>query len=83
MSLYRYDDTLGGFNYDVIREIARQKGLPLKFHPLTNISQGLDGLDSHKYDILVADVAPDYRHAGQGDIYRAVVSRQAGARADA
>lgn len=57
MSLYRYDDTLGGFNYDVIREIARQKGLPLKFHPLTNISQGLDGLDSHKYDILVADVA--------------------------
>lgn len=57
MSLYRYADTLGGFNYDVIREIARQKGLPLKFHPLTNITQGLEGLDSHKYDILVADVA--------------------------
>lgn len=57
MSLYRYDDTLGGFNYDVIREIAAQKGWPLKFHPLTNISQGIEGLDSHKYDILVADVA--------------------------
>lgn len=57
MSLYRYADTLGGFNYDVIREIARQKGLPLKFHPLTNITRGLEGLDSHKYDILVADVA--------------------------
>lgn len=57
MSLYRYADTLGGFNYDVIRQIAAQKGVPLKFHPLTNISQGLEGLDSHKYDILVADVA--------------------------
>lgn len=57
MSLYRYADTLGGFNYDVIRAIAERKGLPLKFHPLTNISQGLEGLDSHKYDILVADVA--------------------------
>lgn len=57
MSLYKYGDTLGGFNYDLIREIAAGKGMKLKFHPLSTLALGLDGLAEGKYDIIVADVA--------------------------
>lgn len=57
MSLYRYADTLGGLNYDIIRMIAAQKGWQLKFHPLTTLSQGIDGLKTGVYDIVVADMA--------------------------
>lgn len=57
LSLYRYADTLGGFNYDTFRAIAARKGWEVKFHPLSTLSQGLKGLDESKYDVVVADVA--------------------------
>lgn len=67
MSLYRYADTLGGFNYDMLRHVAATGGLTLKFHPLTAISDGLDGLDSGLYDIVVADLPST---ASYGEKYR-------------
>ncbi|MCM1336309.1 MAG: transporter substrate-binding domain-containing protein [Candidatus Amulumruptor caecigallinarius] len=57
MSLYRYADTLGGFNYDVMRAVATEAGMDVKFHPLTTVSQALEGLREGRYDVVVADVA--------------------------
>lgn len=67
MSLYRYADTLGGFSYDMIRHIAGENGLTLKFHPLTALSDGLRGLNTGLYDIVVADLPST---ASYGNEYR-------------
>ncbi len=67
MSLYRYADTLGGFSYDMIRHIASDNGLTLKFHPLTALSEGLNGLNTGLYDIVVADMPST---ASYGSEYR-------------
>ncbi len=56
LSLYRYADTLGGFNYDALRSMVRQNGMALKFHPMVSLTQGMDGLESGLYDIIVADM---------------------------
>ncbi len=57
LSIYRYGDTLGGFNYDMLRLISRNENIPLKFHPLTALPEALDGLDRGLYDVVVADIA--------------------------
>lgn len=54
MLLYSYDDTLGGFDYDLLREIARKHGVAMKFHPIVTLSAALDGLENGRYDLLVA-----------------------------
>ncbi len=56
LSFYRYDDTLGGFNYDMLRIIAQKHGLTLKFHPIVSLSQSLAYIDDNTYDILAADL---------------------------
>ena len=56
MSFYRYEDTLGGFNYDLLRIIARDHGLTLKFHPIVSLSQSLGYIEDNTYDILAADL---------------------------
>lgn len=56
LSLYRYSDTLGGFNYDLIRLLADSCGLSLKFHPVSNHSAALERLANGDIDILVADI---------------------------
>lgn len=57
MSLFTYDDTLGGFNYDMIREIATANGLKVKFHPVTTPGSSIEGLENGLYDIVVSDIA--------------------------
>ncbi|MCM1483488.1 MAG: transporter substrate-binding domain-containing protein [Muribaculaceae bacterium] len=63
LSLYRYNDTLGGFNYDALRLMAAAEGLHVKFHPITSIDAALDRLDSGRFDLIVADVpvTSDYK----------------------
>lgn len=56
VSLYTLGDTLGGFSYDLLRLIARDNGLNLKFHPVTSIERAVKLLDSGVYDIIVADI---------------------------
>lgn len=56
MSLYRYGDTLGGFNYDLIRQVMANEKRPLKFHPIVALQQALEGLEKGSYDIIVADI---------------------------
>lgn len=54
LSYYVYDDTLGGFQYDIINYIARQKNLKLKFHPAVTLEKSLEELKNGNYDILIA-----------------------------
>lgn len=56
MSFYRYNDTLGGFNYDLLRTIAKRHDMTLKFHPIVSLSQSLEYIDNNTYDLLAADL---------------------------
>lgn len=56
MSLYRYGDTLGGFNYEMMREMAAMYGDKFKFFPVTSVSESLDRLERGDYGIVVADI---------------------------
>ncbi|MFI3239476.1 MAG: transporter substrate-binding domain-containing protein [Bacteroidales bacterium] len=56
ISLYMKNDTLYGFNYDLIKELSIQGGFDIKFHPIVNIKSGLLGINSGSYDILLAQI---------------------------
>ena len=53
---YTYADTLGGFHYDMLRDIARHHGLVVKFHPVVSLERSLPLVSDSTVDILVADV---------------------------
>lgn len=54
VTYYTYDDTLGGYNYDLLRMIADSVGCHMKFHPVVTLEKALAGLDEGRYDVLVA-----------------------------
>ena len=54
VTYYTYDDTLGGYNYDLLRLMSRQSGCPMKFHPVVTLEKALAGLDDGRYDVVVA-----------------------------
>ena len=54
ITYYTYDDTLGGFNYDLLRMVSLVAQRPMKFHPIVSLQKGLDGLNAGTYDLLVA-----------------------------
>lgn len=56
MSLYRYGDTLGGFNYTMMKEMAAIYGDKIKFYPVASVSDALADLEDGKYDIVVSDL---------------------------
>ncbi len=56
LSLYTYNDTLGGFNYDLLRMIAQKNNVIFKYHPIVTLSKTLNELKNGKYDIVVADL---------------------------
>ena len=53
LSLYRYDDTLGGFAYDILRHIEEQEGMRFKFHPVMTLKEALKGVDKGYYRMVV------------------------------
>lgn len=55
MSLYRYGDSLAGFNYDMMREMAVLYGLKVKFHPIASVGEALRELEAGKYDVVISD----------------------------
>lgn len=56
LSLYTYNDTLGGFNYDLMRLIATHNKLKIKFHPIVSLTEALVNLQNGNYDILLAEL---------------------------
>ncbi len=65
VSFYRYNDTIGGFNYDMAQSIAREHGLRLKFQPIVNLIQSLKALEDNKIDLLIADLPITAEKKGQ------------------
>lgn len=55
LTFYQYSDTIGGFDYDLLRVLAQQGGLSVKFHPFSSMQNALDGLKNGLFDIVVAD----------------------------
>ena len=54
VTYYTYDDTLGGYNYDLLRMMSQRTGRPMKFHPVVTLEKALDGLEAGRYDVVVA-----------------------------
>ena len=54
VTYYTYDDTLGGYNYDLLRLMADSAGCPMKFHPVVTLEKALTGLEEGRYDVVVA-----------------------------
>ncbi len=55
MTLYRYHDTLGGFGYDLVRDMMARADRPLKFHPVTSARMGLQLLTDGTVDMVIAE----------------------------
>ena len=56
LSLYMYDDTLGGFNNDLLKLIERNENIAVKLIPVVSLSESLEQLDAGRFDILAAQV---------------------------
>ena len=54
VTYYTYEDTLGGYNYDLLRIMSHNAGRPMKFHPIVTLEKALDGLETGRYDVVVA-----------------------------
>ena len=54
VTYYTYDDTLGGYNYDLLRLMSSMNGCPMKFHPVVTLEKALSGLENGNYDVVVA-----------------------------
>ena len=51
-----HGDTLGGFYYDMVRQMAATERLPVKIEAFTQVAKALDDLDNGVYDIVIADI---------------------------
>ena len=71
-------DTLSGVYYDLLREKVGS-ALPLRFHPITRLSDALAGLDEGRYQLVVADIPATaelksrYCFVNPGDVDRQVL----------
>ena len=54
VTYYTYGDTLGGYNYDLLRMISQRTGQPMKFHPIVTLEKALTGLEDGRFDVVVA-----------------------------
>ena len=51
-----YDDTLGGFNHDLLGLIAKREGIVVTFKPVVSIDESLERLNNGEYDIVAAQM---------------------------
>ncbi|MCM1355994.1 MAG: transporter substrate-binding domain-containing protein [Staphylococcus sp.] len=56
MSLYRYGDSLAGFNYEMMKEMAALYGDNVKFYPIASVNEALDDLKNGVYDVVISDL---------------------------
>lgn len=59
LSYFLYEDTLGGINYDLLREFEIENNQPLRFFPVVNIKDAINMIAKDKYNIL-ASLPLDY-----------------------
>lgn len=71
-SYYIYGDTLGGYNYDLLRHISRLEDVPMRFWPVGGLKEGLRQLDEGKFDMLAslpADAGYEQRYIYSDPVY--------------
>lgn len=63
LTCYSYNDTLGGFDYDLLTYILSDHGVTYKMHPITSLNRALTAVADGDADLLVADlpVTSEYR----------------------
>lgn len=72
-------DSLGGYYYDMLREMAARHNRPVYFHPFTRLSDALDGLKEGRYQLVVSDIPAtaelkeDFIFVHPGDIDRQIL----------
>lgn len=54
MSYYLYDDTIGGFNYDLLRLYADDCNKKIRFWPVVSLDDALNKLENKQFDILAS-----------------------------
>ena len=54
MSYYLYDDTIGGFNYDMLRLYAKDQHRPIRFWPVVSLDDALQRLNDRDFDLLAS-----------------------------
>ena len=54
MSYYIYDDTVGGFNYDMLKQFAHDKKIDVRFWPIISLDDALKKLSDHQFDLLAS-----------------------------
>ena len=50
------NDTIEGFDYLLLRDIARKHGIPVVFYPFSQLEDAFLGLYEHRYNLLVASI---------------------------
>ncbi|MCM1522274.1 MAG: transporter substrate-binding domain-containing protein [Muribaculaceae bacterium] len=56
MSLYRYGDSITGFNYEMMRAMAAEYGDNVKFFPVSSVDEALAMLREGRFDVVMADI---------------------------
>lgn len=54
MSYYLYEDTLGGFNYDMMHKMSHDLGIPVRLWPIVSLEEAMKKLENNSYDILAS-----------------------------
>lgn len=54
MNYYIYEDTLGGFSYDLLRQIAENEKIVINFIPTTSSSDAFQKLESGQVDLIAS-----------------------------
>ena len=57
VSLHVKEDTMAGFDYELLNEFTKEKNLKLEITPATSFGQRFDGITEGRYDLLAAPTA--------------------------
>lgn len=49
-----HNDTASGFDYEMLRDMAKEHGVPVKFEPVSDLASAFAGLNRGEYDLVVA-----------------------------
>lgn len=56
MTLSTAGDTLSGFGYDMLMQIAKAHGVPVKINAFSSLPEALSKLENGRYDLIVSDM---------------------------
>lgn len=73
---YIQDDTVTGFQYELIQAILKNKGVNLNITSLTSLSEQIDGLKNGKFDILASPIVSSIENKEQINLTIPIVSNR-------